>query len=347
MTRDRVDACVVTVAVGDRQLAFAVSREPSDPIAEALMEGRFPLDAIKDFWLHLIHENGATHKKVIDIGAHLGTYAVPAAAAGADVVAVEGSLANAALLTLTAESNKLGNLEIRRAVAAAETGTVAFVALGPYGHIATTAELASNAQPEMNVKAIAIDDVIGELGWNRVDLVKIDVEGSELTAMKGMRQLLGRPDAPTILVEANAHMLAYYGQEPADVLRELEKYEFSCYLIDSQSPGFLVPVESGDIQTECVADYVAVKTMPGLGDWQIRAPFSRSETVQRIIRTTETFDQARIHRSYGERLIRSAPEWLKDDCLIRPLKRTLEREDFSLGFRHADLGSTKVGVGQL
>jgi hypothetical protein len=46
-----------------------------------------------------------------------------------------------------------------RAVAAAEAGTAAFVALGPYGHVASPDELTSG-EPELEVITVALDDVV-------------------------------------------------------------------------------------------------------------------------------------------------------------------------------------------
>ena len=325
-------ACVVPVEVGEHTIYFAVPGEidSSDPIAAALGDGCFPSDSVNHLWRELVGEES----KVIDVGAHLGMYSLPAAALGADVIAVEASPRNATLLKLASERNSFTKLQVLRIVASAREGKVPFVALGPYGHVATASEASGDNIRETPMRAL--DEVVSEHGWHRVDVVKIDVEGFELDVLEGMTSLLRREDAPPVLIEANGHMLRHYGAEPKDILARLEAKGYRCFLVDSATPGSLVPVSSNDLlQAECVADYLAYKSVPALGQsWMIREPFSRAEIVSRIIETTETYDAHRIHRSYGERVIDGAPQWLKEDDGIEALKQVLNRENFNLGFSH-------------
>lgn len=324
--RRGIKARLVPVELDDRVIEFAIDRDSSDPIANALAEQNFPGDSVNKLWRHLVRPQST----VIDVGAHLGMYALPAAAVGARVIAIEASPTNATLLELAAKRNSFTNLEILRGAAGAGAGTVAFVALGPFGHIASPEELLNNeGSAGVEVTTMALDDVIRERGLGRVDLIKIDVEGSELTALAGLEQLLARNDAPPLLVEANGHMLSQYGHVPEEILAKLEGYGYRCYLVDSSSPGRLVPVDSDVPQPECVADYLASKSIPDqLAPWWIDRPLERAEIISRWVRTTETHDDHRIHRTYGERLMARAPIWMKEDERVKNLQGCLRREYF-------------------
>src|SRR4030095_2796953 len=51
------------------------------------------------------------------------------------------------------------------------------------------------------VPAQTLDDILGEESIERVDLLKMDVEGFEAAVLQGARKLLNSHDAPLILFE--------------------------------------------------------------------------------------------------------------------------------------------------
>ena len=50
------------------------------------------------------------------------------------------------------------------------------------------------------------------------DLIKIDVEGSELNLFKGANKLLTSPNPPTMIVELSKGTMHRFGYEPEDLL---------------------------------------------------------------------------------------------------------------------------------
>jgi FkbM family methyltransferase len=304
---------LVSVTVDDRVIEFAIEYDSADPIARLLATGGFPGDSVNDLWRHLVQPD----HKVVDVGAHLGTYSLPAAAIASHVLAVEASPANAALLELAARRNSFVNLHVLQAVAAAQAGSVGFVGQGPYGHRTLAEEQGGSVegQPGVEVNAVRLDDAIQARGWDRVDLVKLDIEGSEIEALAGLERLLVREDAPLLIVEVNGHMLHHYGYVPGDVLVVLERHGYKCHQIDPGPARRLVPVNSADVQPECVTDYLAFKSVPvGLSPWWVDRPFERAEVIRRVAATCR--DEQQPHREYGARLLATAPAWLSDDELI-------------------------------
>ena len=65
----------------------------------------------------------------------------------------------------------------------------------------------------------------------RVDVVKLDLEGSELAALKGARQTLRR-FRPGGLVEATDRTLRHQGAARAALLRQLEDFGYDGYVCD-------------------------------------------------------------------------------------------------------------------
>ena len=70
------------------------------------------------------------------------------------------------------------------------------------------------------VRTIAIDDCLDELGAGRIDLVKMDIEGAELSALRGMRRTIAASPGLALVMEYNPGALAAFGHEPVEALQE-------------------------------------------------------------------------------------------------------------------------------
>ncbi len=238
-----------TVLVHDPAgFAIVVDAGADDPISRSL---RVPVPWLKRC-LNRWRRSAAPHfdtlrrlvrrgSRVLDLGAHIGTFTLAAAALGCEVIAVEASPQNARLLRASVEQNGFTQVHVIQAVVSDRAGTVLFSCYGPFGHVFTPA----TNLPSIDVPAVRIDDLLAEIGWDRVDLVKLDVEGSEIAALDGMSNLLTSADAPPILYESNAHTLGFYRRTPAELRTKLERFGYRSRRLD----------ESQTV----VVDYLAVK----------------------------------------------------------------------------------------
>ena len=77
--------------------------------------------------------------------------------------------------------------------------------------------------------ATTLDEFSAKIGAQPT-LLKMDIEGSEVAALRGARELLSREDRPSILFEHNPVALAERGVNPACFLELLSGYEF--YYVD-------------------------------------------------------------------------------------------------------------------
>lgn len=311
----------VSVSIDGHTVDFAVDSRSADPIQMLLGDGGFPYDPVHELFLRLVKKKGT----IVDVGAHVGTYSLPAAATGATVIAVEASPANAALLRSAARRNSFRNLHVICAAAGSRRGSVRFTAFGPWGHVASASEC-TDGQTYVEVEARALDDVVSAYSPEGVAVIKIDVEGYEVEALEGLRETLKRDDSPPLLIEANGHMLHEYGLAPSHVIAALERYGYKCHQIDTQpNSRRLVEVTSGDQQWDCVADYLAFKAAPeALAPWSIVKGFGREEIVERVLATCQHVDLP--HRRYGARLLKKAPPWLLEDASVIEAITMLQRE---------------------
>jgi len=95
------------------------------------------------------------------------------------------------------------------------------------------------------VKVVAIDDWLKISGLPRIDVIKLDIEGSELTALKGMKEVLQKQQ-PVLIVEVNPETLSMFNLKPSDIYDYLKHLNFEGFLILEN--GKLTHLSKGEIK---------------------------------------------------------------------------------------------------
>jgi FkbM family methyltransferase len=158
---------------------------------------------------------------VFDIGAHIGTFALPLAAAvgpSGHVVAVEADARSFALLRWNlAERGLLGRVTPIHAVAGGGDGRYRAVTTPDH----TSASWFVAAADGEAMTGIALDDIRDRLvDPRRAAVIKIDVEGMELAVLRSAERTV-TADRPILYIEIAAAQLARYGTAPMDIERFL------------------------------------------------------------------------------------------------------------------------------
>ena len=97
---------------------------------------------------------------------------------------------------------------------------------------------------DYRVKMVPIDSQLQALAVTTVDFVKLDIEGAELRALKGMSETLARSGAVSMIVEFNPTALRAYGSDPLELWSYLRQCGFRTRRIKER--GGLEPLESED-----------------------------------------------------------------------------------------------------
>jgi FkbM family methyltransferase len=71
-------------------------------------------------------------------------------------------------------------------------------------------------------------------GVEGVSLLKLDIEGAELLALRGAKALIAR-ERPAIVCEVDAEFLAGFGQEPRDVVEFLGQWGYEAHRYDGKA----------------------------------------------------------------------------------------------------------------
>jgi FkbM family methyltransferase len=75
------------------------------------------------------------------------------------------------------------------------------------------------------IRTMKLDEFVAEHGINRLDLLKIDIEGAEVSLLQGAELTLKRL-RPVIMIEINPSALRRFGQTAADIVTILGSHRY-------------------------------------------------------------------------------------------------------------------------
>jgi FkbM family methyltransferase len=177
----------------------------------------------------------------IDVGANEGLFSVFAArrvGASGRVIAFEPSSRERVILQSNIARNRLTNVAIIPAALAAEAG-VARLQVAPkrHGGHNTLGAFAHDGMAAVESEEIAVetlDALAQDLALERVDVMKIDVEGTEVKVLTGARDLLAR-SRPTLLIEANEAALRGQATSTAELLALLRSLDYEIHVFSERT----------------------------------------------------------------------------------------------------------------
>ena len=152
---------------------------------------------------------------VVDVGANFGFWALAAANRGCRVVAIEPIPPTRELLVANAIRNGLqDHLEV---VSDAMSDAVGELTLmipdGEGGRASAHPEPATNME-EFTVAATTLDDLVGD---RHIRLLKIDVEGHEVSVLSGAKNMLGNGSVDYVMIEIVGRHLERAGSSASDL----------------------------------------------------------------------------------------------------------------------------------
>ena len=132
----------------------------------------------------------------VDVGAHIGKYTCLVAKIASKVIALEPHPVNYHYLVKNIRANHLDNVIALNVAAWKENSELKLYSGSTSGR--HSVKYARDGE-HITVKARRIDDILEELNIDRVDWVKIDVEGAEYEVLQGMERTLRRCRCKLIL----------------------------------------------------------------------------------------------------------------------------------------------------
>jgi FkbM family methyltransferase len=188
-------------------------------------------DAAADAAEYLVGPGGV----VIDGGANIGAFSLVAASVvgpGGEVHAIEAAPATAALLRRSVAANPGYAIQVHELALADAEGELELTTFEAGSGSASLA--ASSAGDVVRVRATTLDVLTA--GLDRVDLVKLDVEGAELRALRGAERLLAE-GRPVLLIELEPDHLARQGGSVAQLETLLADAGYAAYELARKREG--------------------------------------------------------------------------------------------------------------
>jgi FkbM family methyltransferase len=171
-----------------------------------------------------------------DVGANWGYFTLVCAhlvGRSGCVIALEPHPRLASTLRENVRANELSQVRVLELGAARSTGVAAFVDYPSDGGNLGLSRIADPAERgDFAGVTVALDDLVDQTSSSAVDLVKIDVEGTERDVLEGMARGLAARRYRYVLLECHPHALARRGESLSFCVERLIGAGYRGWLID-------------------------------------------------------------------------------------------------------------------
>lgn len=219
---------------------------PDDPFwfRLELLTGRHEAETVQ-----LVKQLAQPGMTILDIGGHVGYYALLAS----ELVGERGRVVSfephpRTFAVLQQNVSKLGNVQAEQLALAESEGTAElydYLMMSASGSLhydeamldlqksqVSDSDIAPRIATDFpvqtyNVRTVPVDRYVEEAGITQVDLVKMDIEGAEIGALRGMRQTISRSPNLKLIMEYNPQALRSFGHDPAAAIAEVRAMGFT------------------------------------------------------------------------------------------------------------------------
>jgi len=170
-------------------------------------------------WRHVIEEhepeitNFLSRQKgetFVDVGAHIGRYAILCSKSFSKVYALEPVSNTFKVLKTNCIANKINNVVLVNAAALDKNATTKIFI---NEHNLGGSSIFNKTATSEKIRLVVLDS----LAMGKIDVVKIDVEGAEILALEGAKDIL-RKQSPTLIVESF---------EPGKLVNYLKQFRYA------------------------------------------------------------------------------------------------------------------------
>ena len=204
----------------------------------------------------------------VDIGANIGIMSCMFESKGWNGYAIEASLRNADCIRKAIALNNL-NIEVGQFAVYSETTSLSFLENGPWGLVENQISKLKNDIKDKafsdikytKVQAFCLDDweKTGLTIPDHVDYIKMDIEGSEIAALNGMKKFLQKYNYPIVFCESNGESQFHFGHTTEELHRTFGEMGYHRY---EWKEGQLIACNEKKFQLIYSMDFVFIHEIP-------------------------------------------------------------------------------------
>jgi FkbM family methyltransferase len=173
---------------------------------------------------------------IVDVGANIGLFTLESSfvvGKAGRVVSIEAAPSHVEALKHNIELNFIKNVSVIETAVGDKTGH-ATLTRPRGGNLGTFTVGAVDGNETYVVPVRPMDQLLGEMDVSSLDLIKIDIEGSEFCALRGAKQIL-REHRPTLLIELNEAALRRCNSSTQDVKELLGEHGYRGWRIGQKT----------------------------------------------------------------------------------------------------------------
>lgn len=221
--------------------SYQVDLNFSDQVQRQIYFGLYDIDGI-NMTKRLLRPGDV----FFDIGANVGYYSLIASqlvGATGQVHAFEPIPENILSIQKSISDNSIANINLNQvAVADKKSSMDIYIGDDTIGNSGWASFVKSTRRiHSLKVDVVSIDDYVRANGIDRVRLVKIDIEGAELDALKGMKNICSDVSAPNMICEINPYLLARQQIDSRAITSCLSEYGYTMYSLEGIKDGAINP----------------------------------------------------------------------------------------------------------
>lgn len=203
------------------------------------------------YWLDVVEPLLTKDDVVFDIGTNIGTIANWFATRTHHVHGFEPHPDNLKMTKEQIQLRKTTNITLSQLALGSEPGTLQLHVKSFHGHHSLGDTSATPTVEKIDVEVDTVDRYCTANGIERIDFLKIDVEGFEEEVLKGATTMLEKQQVRLVLFELRQTILASIGKNGKDIFAPLLEQGYTVFTLD----GRVLTTE--ELENPADADYLA------------------------------------------------------------------------------------------